>query len=90
MATISFTIPDAQLTRVVNALCVTYGYQDTMGYTGTPPDLVPVPNPETKGQFAKRMIAEHIKNCVKQVEGGAATLQAQQTTNSAIDALGIV
>ena len=54
MATITFTIPDAQLARVIDAV------SDFGGWTPT--------NPLTRAQFAKRFIADRIKQLVLQQE----------------------
>lgn len=59
MAVISITIPDAQINRVVDGVCLAYNYQATIGGS---------PNPETKAQFAKRMLIERLKQMVMQGE----------------------
>jgi hypothetical protein len=51
MATISFTIPDAIVNRVLDGIAYYHGYQDTI-FDGTKL----IPNPETKLAFARRMI----------------------------------
>jgi len=70
MANINFTIPDAQINRVINALCIKYGYQDQI-LISTDPPVFDV-NPESKAQFSKRMIGEVIKGLVLDVEKQAA------------------
>lgn len=50
------TIPNDQVTRVVNGMALTHGYQDTLN-DGSP-------NPETKNQFAKRMLRKFVKSSV--------------------------
>lgn len=79
MASISVTIPDAVLPRVLNAFASRYGYLATL----TNADDQPVANPETKAQFAKRMLAEHIKRVVREEEAIAAELTARQQTDAA-------
>lgn len=56
---ITLTIPDADMPRVVNAICLVNDYQDTING---------VPNPETKNQFAKRMLILEIKIWVRDAE----------------------
>lgn len=60
MANITITIPDNQIARAIAAICKKYNYQDTIV------DLVlgPIPNPESKAQFARRMVAQIIKETV--------------------------
>ena len=79
MATITFTILAADQTRLVNSICSLRGYQATL------PDMPGVPggpNPETKAQFAMRMIREDFKNYVKQYEKIVATSSANTTFDS--------
>lgn len=52
MPTVNFEIPN----RTINALAGIYGYQSTIPDNGGQ-----IPNPETKNQFAKRMVIEHLK-----------------------------
>lgn len=59
MAVISINIPDNQLSRVIDGICLGQGYQATINGS---------PNPETKGQFAKRMLIEKMKQMVMQGE----------------------
>ena len=54
MAQLSFMVPDALLARIVSGLCQRNGYQETI----TDGEGNPVPNPVTKGQFAKRIVAD--------------------------------
>jgi hypothetical protein len=63
MAQIVITFPDAQQNRVVNAICSLYNYRTTIGGEA---------NPETKAQFAKRMVLLNFKNLVAQGEGKVA------------------
>ena len=52
MASITITIPDVVMPRVVVGLCGQGNYQAVIDG---------VPNPETKGQFAKRYVLEWIR-----------------------------
>lgn len=69
---ITLTIPDAEMARVVNAICTQHDYE---------PIINGAPNPETKGQFAKRMVIQQIKHWVQFVETKAAreTITASAT-----------
>lgn len=66
MATISITIPDAALARVIDAFANQYNYSAYLDEEET------IPNPETAAQFAKRMIAEYAKNVLVAHEANAA------------------
>lgn len=50
MATITITIPDAQVTRVLDGFCAAYGWDAEFG----------VP----KAAFAKQKVAEHVRSIV--------------------------
>lgn len=69
MATISLTIPDGKLTRVINAVAITKNYRNVLS-DGSP-------NPESKQQFARRMLVEQLKEWVAQGEGGTADTAAR-------------
>lgn len=69
MATITLNIPDAQLSRVVADVCQYYGYQSTINGQ---------PNPETQGQFAKRMIIQNVMLVCQQAESATAEQTATQ------------
>ncbi len=53
---LTIVIPDDKIQLVVEAICSTQGYQVIYGGE---------PNPETRAQFAKRMIIEYIKSMVR-------------------------
>jgi hypothetical protein len=76
MAEIKITIPDALLPRVINGLAAFYGYQVIIDGQ---------PNPQTKGQFAKAQLIEHVKHCVKQVETDEAVNTARVTKATEIE-----
>ena len=69
MATMTINIPDAVANRVTNGVCARYGYQAVFE-DGTP-------NPETKAQFAKRMVILFIKRAVREAEMEAAAKAAE-------------
>lgn len=81
MANITIQIPDALLPRVINGLSTFYGYQaeviNTEGQT--------IPNPQTKAQFAKKQLIEHIKHCVKTVETDEAVRQARESKSTEVE-----
>lgn len=74
MATISFTIPNAQASRVVDAIATRYGYQSTIN------DL---PNPQTKQEFTKQWLITQLRNAVREHE--SATAAALAANNAALD-----
>jgi hypothetical protein len=58
MATLTFTFDTGNVptSEIVDALCATYNYQDTIDGQ---------PNPETKAQFARKMVARMIGDVVR-------------------------
>ena len=79
MATISITVPNAQVNRVQAAFASAYGYETTVNGS---------PNPETLVQFTQRKIREFIKGVVKGHEavsaGEAARVAAAAAAESEI------
>lgn len=75
MATISISIPDAVQPRVLDAFSAVYGRPEEIpdpNHVPTGPmDVVMIPNPETKAQFAKRMLQQHVKDVLTNHEGNA-------------------
>jgi hypothetical protein len=67
MPTISFEMSAEHLTRLVNALCESHGYQATIDGQ---------PNPETKAVFAKKIAANILRNIVRQWENDKARQEA--------------
>lgn len=74
MAQIVVTVPDAVLQRVLDAFAAAYGYQATIDGS---------PNPETKAQFARRMVRQYVKNTVVAHEAEQAAITARQTAADA-------
>lgn len=76
MANISFTIPDAQLARIVNNISQHFNYEAEVTNPafdpGQPEDPTTnpatIPNPESKAQFVKRMVKETMIAWVKAEE----------------------
>ena len=60
MAKVVFTLSDEHLTRVIDAFCFHYGYAATL-ITGEP-------NPESRGEFTRRIISEWIRAETKKQE----------------------
>ncbi len=76
--TITLTIPDPVATRVI------LGYSASRGYSPTifdPETGATSPNPETRAQYAKRMLIAHVIQAVKQYE----TQLADQAAAQAVD-----
>jgi hypothetical protein len=83
VANISITIPDAQLTRVIDGIAGQHNYQITVPAPN--PLDPPVPNPETKSQFAKRMMIKWAKENVKAWEATLAANAARDTAVSSAE-----
>lgn len=80
MATLKFEFDTGSvpLSRIVDAICSHYDYQsEVRGETG---ELVP--NTETKAQFARRMVKEHIIKIVKNEDTESAVRTAKQAVTS--------
>lgn len=73
MATITVTIPNAILPRVIDGMAYHHGYAPTLENGD--------PNPETKAQFAQRKVREFIKQSVRDAE-------IEQARNTAAGAAG--
>lgn len=79
MATITLNIPDAILPRVLNGFASRYGYTPTL-VDGNGADYQ---NPETKAQFAKRMLVDYMRTVVREAEATAAADAARQAAEQA-------
>ena len=82
MATITFTLPDAILPRVVAGMCGRFNYQEVIDDPVNPGKMIP--NPETKSVFCKRKIREFIKQQVLEYESQLAATAAHETGNSEV------
>lgn len=76
MAEITFTIPNGQVTRMVDALCA------KGGYAGDPGDQV------ARREFARGVVREFIRQAVRQVEMQEA-FESMQAEHPPIDPLTI-
>jgi len=76
MASITLIVDDAVATRVVDAICNQFGYNERLEDGSV--------NPETKNQFTKRMIAWHVKNLVVSYETRSGETSARATSESQI------
>lgn len=74
MATITINIPDAITNKVIDALCERYMYDENKSVG------------ETKAQFSKRMLIEHIKDIVKEKEIKLAKSSIEQAVLTASNA----
>ena len=81
MAVISIDIPNAALNRVTDA----YGYIAQM----TNAEGEVIPNPQTRAQFTKAKIIEHIKAVVKDQEVRVAAEAARQTKETEVNTISI-
>lgn len=80
MADITITIPNAQLTRIVDGICNAYNYAQA---------IEGVQNPPTKNQFAKTMIIDFVKQTVRNQEGNIAAQTARTTVDTDINSINI-
>ena len=79
---ITFTIADAIASRIIDALALRHGWTETI----IDPDTgEPIPNPITKGAWAKRYIIYFIKEEVKLYEATAAAQIAYDEAAQAVD-----
>lgn len=80
MAQVTFTIPNEIVTRVLDGIAYANGYQD---------EIDGQPNPESKPDFARRMIRTYMKQCVvsyeARVAGEAAADAARQAAEGEIE-----
>ncbi len=80
MATLQFTATAQEFSDLTDAICDQYGYQAVLSPAFSE---TPGPNPESKSQFAKRMIIQSWKNQVKDHKRKVAFLATEETfTNS--------
>lgn len=70
-------------TRVLNALAGHFGYEPLISNGGGSQ----IPNPENKGAFVKRKIAELLKDMVVKYEASQAAEAARTTAKLSADAL---
>ena len=76
MASINLQIPDAVISRVINAICAQQGYQaELVAEDGTTSS-----NPQTKAQFAKQFIIRVVMENVKRHEANLAAAQITEQT----------
>lgn len=81
MATIQIEVPDEIVPRALDAICKVYGYQATLEGGS--------PNPETRAAFAKRQLANWVKNAIKTVEAARAGDEARAAKAAEIDGIAI-
>ena len=85
IAVITLNIPDAALPRIIDAFCTEYNYIPQM----TNAEGEVIPNPQTRAQFTKAKIIEHIKAVVKDQEGRVAAEAARQTKETEVNTISI-
>lgn len=74
---ICVTVPTAQVTRILDAVAVVYGYRDTVDGQ---------PNAESKADFARRMLkVKWLKPAVLRAEAGQAEAAARATIAAGVD-----
>lgn len=80
MPDITITIPSTKLDRVVNGICGHYGYQA---------EINGEPNPESKVQFAKRMLVSYVKDCVMTYEIREANTASSESITTDVETIDI-
>ena len=71
MAIFSIEIADNDVGRVIESLCVNYGWKDVITDPSDP--MRNIPNPETKAVFANRMVRKFLSDHVQKYEIDKAT-----------------
>lgn len=71
MASINITIPDAVVSRVLDALSAKWGYDSNSGLN--------------KAQFARQTLAAYVKATVREYESHQAAVAAKATAQASVD-----
>lgn len=87
MAQITFTVPDAVATRIIQSTCYVNGYQDNVPDPQNPGQFIP--NPVSKVAFLKSIIIEMLKSNLKAYESAATISAATGALNSEVDGINI-
>ena len=82
MAQITINIPNAVLQRTLDAVCYKNGYQDEI----LDENENPMPNPQSKAEFAKAWVVSVVKHQVKIYESEQAAKTARQAQEDAVAA----
>lgn len=77
---ITISFDNSLTTRVLDAFAAVYNYQEFLD-----PPFNQVSNPETKAQFAKRMLANHVKDVVRSHEANTAGETARKGAKDRAD-----
>jgi hypothetical protein len=80
MAQLVIEIPDAIAPRVLQTLCVRFGY---VARTKDVDGVTEIPNPEMRAHFVKRKVAELLKQIVVATEAQQAERAARSAAHSA-------
>lgn len=86
MASVTLTLPDAELTRILDGFAAQHKYQDTVPNPDYDPDdpaetdPPTIPNPQNKAQFLKKKIIQFVKESVRAQE-------TRSTKEAAINAM---
>lgn len=79
----SFTVSEVNKARIINGVCYQNNYRDQIEDPENEGEMIA--NPETKAQFAKRMIKEYIKNNVRAYEVSKAVSEARKAKMEEVD-----
>ena len=79
MAIFSIEIADEDVARVIESLCVNYGWRTNISDPSDP--MRTIDNPETKSAFANRMVRQFLAEHVKKYEIDKATQAITDSLN---------
>jgi len=87
---LSIKVPDkATVQRAIDGIAYRYNYQDKVPDTEAENPLTMKDNPETKTQFAKRMLRQWVRDCMKSYEVNKAMGDASDAKTAEINAITI-
>ena len=82
MAEIKLNIPADKIQLIIDSFCNVYGWKENID---DPEGEDMIPNPETKAQFAKRMVIEYVKDTVLREEKRLYQLELDEFTPTNIE-----
>jgi len=85
LATITLTIPNDKIDRIVTAFCGEFGYQDTI----TNEDGTTSTNPVSKNAFTKQKVVEYVKQVTRNYEANISAAQARVIVDSDVNSINI-
>lgn len=84
MSSITITIPDEFTNRVITGYCAHYAYRETIPNPDYAPDTAPaepetIDNPQSKMEFIKAGLIQHVREAVRAAEHSSAVIAAKAT-----------